>query len=357
MADKKLEIPPALYDYVLYYECAQKDWKNYNLKLKIKGDGSMMDAINWNSTYSFHPNDSGGNTLFGVIETTWQSYAKSHGLSQNLNDMGKSGWLGVVKNIWDISCAPESANYACAFLLFQTVWGGFNTTVQEKLLNTLKEKADKKDYPFIKSGGRYKKIADATNAYNDPMVPFGIIRNSLLTYYYNISQPGTKNSVFRVGWFNRVALPFTPYGFFVATTASGKSLGMTDRSTVADWDAAIATFIQNGAKGLVKIFDWGASPESIQNMMASIGSCDFSSAGGDGSSGGSSGAYGGCGGVTQLGNYTNAPDAQITFQQTQNRDEVLNTLVGGSYTPNDIKKCDELITSEKKKSKKTKSES
>ena len=71
----------------------------------------------------------------------------------------------------------------------------------------------------------------------------------------------------------------------------------------------------------------------------------------------SSGAYGGCGAVSQLGNYSNAPDVQIIHQQTQSRDEVLNTLVGGSYTPNDVKKCSELTSADKKKSVKTKSES
>ena len=39
-----------------------------------------------------------------------------------------------------------------------------------------------------------------------------------------------------------------------------------------------------------------------------------------------------------------------------NKEDVLNTLVGGSYTPENIKKCSELITSDKKKNVKTKSE-
>ena len=78
---------------------------------------------------------------------------------------------------------------------------------------------------------------------------------------------------------------------------------------------------------------------------------------GGGSGGSSSGAYGGCGGVSQLGNYSNAPDMQIVHQQTQSKEEVLNTLVGGSYTPDQVKKCAELITADKKKENKTKSKS
>ena len=50
-----------------------------------------------------------------------------------------------------------------------------------------------------------------------------------------------------------------------------------------------------------------------------------------------------------MGDYTNAPDMEIVPQQTQNREDVLNTLMGGSYTPDAVKKCEELITVEKKK--------
>lgn len=75
------------------------------------------------------------------------------------------------------------------------------------------------------------------------------------------------------------------------------------------------------------------------------------------STGTSSGAYGGCGGVSQLGNYSNTPDVQISHRQIKNREDVLQTLLGGSYTPDQVKKCAELITSDKKKNVKTESKS
>ena len=90
----------------------------------------------------------------------------------------------------------------------------------------------------------------------------------------------------------------------------------------------------------------GGTPYEYTPSSSQFGGSQSSSSGG---------AYSGCGGVHQLGNYSNAPDAQITHQQTQSREEVLNTLVGGSYTPDQVKKCDELITSDKKKNKKQKS--
>lgn len=69
-----------------------------------------------------------------------------------------------------------------------------------------------------------------------------------------------------------------------------------------------------------------------------------------------SGVYGGCGAVSQLGNYTNNPDTQSTQKQTKNREDVLNTLINGSDTPNNVNKCAELISTEKKKGVKIKSE-
>lgn len=59
-------------------------------------------------------------------------------------------------------------------------------------------------------------------------------------------------------------------------------------------------------------------------------------------------SYGGCGNVSNLGNYTDSIDANLT-QQYKNREELLNTLVKGTPNPNNIKKCSELISSDKKK--------
>ena len=70
----------------------------------------------------------------------------------------------------------------------------------------------------------------------------------------------------------------------------------------------------------------------------------------------SGGAYGGCSGVYQLGNYSNTSNMAIKPQQTKNREEVLNTLVSNSCVPDQVKKCSELISADKKKGIKTKSE-
>ena len=88
--DKKLAIPPAIYDYVLYYECAQKDWLDYRKRSQVKGDGSLMDSIKWDVTFTIHPNDTGGATKFGIIATVWESFVKSNpskGYNKDLNSV------------------------------------------------------------------------------------------------------------------------------------------------------------------------------------------------------------------------------------------------------------------------------
>ncbi len=366
MAEVKILPPtPALYDFVLYFECASKDWIKGAKKSSIKGDGSLMDLINWNSTYSYDPDDAGGKTLFGVTESSWQTFVKKYpnkGYSKDLNSMGKKGWIDQINWYWsELSSSGLCANYACGFMMFQMRWVGFGSKAQDNLLSTLKANADIKDYPFITSGNKYRKIADATHAYTDPMIAYDYMRKANAAYFYNISTPDRTNKKFRMGWLNRSALSYTPYGLYVPISVSGKSVGLKYESTLDQWEAAAIQLAQSNTGGYVKIMDWGTLPESIEKITNS--SYDFASAAqsysksSNSSSSSSSGAYGGCGAVSQLGNYTNAPDVQVVHKQSQNREDVLNTLVSGSYTPNDVKKCAELTSAEKKKGVKTKSES
>lgn len=362
---KTLTPPPALYDYVLYYECAEKDWRggNSSVKTNVKGDGGLMDLINWNSTYSYDPDDAGGKTLFGVTESTWKSFVNKYpnkGYNTSLNSMGKQGWIDVIGYFWDnYSCGGKSANYACAFALFQMAWGGFSKNNLEKLLKTLKENADKKDYVFSNSGGYYSQIADATHAYTDSMVAYDYIRKAKSTYLYNISTPDRTNKKYRCGWLTRNTLSFTPYGLYICKSGySNMGKGLKYESTLNQWEQASIELAQENKSGYVKIFDWGASPESIEKITSSTYDLtSYGSGTSGGYSGGSTGgSYSGCSGVYQLGNYSNTSDMAITPQQTQNREEVLNTLVSNSYTPDKVKKCSELITADKKKGIKTKSE-
>ena len=355
---KNLAIPPALYDYVLYYECAAKDWVKGAKKTSVKGDGGLMNLINWNVTYSHDPNDAGGPTKFGVTKATWESFVSKHpgkGYSRVLNSMNKNSWLDVVAWYWnDLSCGGKSANYACAFTLFQMAWGGFSASNQDALLKKLRDNADNKEYKFLQTGSRYRRIADATHAYTDPMLAYDYIRKAKSTYLYNISAPGKSNNIYRCGWLTRNTLSFTPYGLYISKI-SYKDGGLNSNSTLDQWEGVAVKWSKENKSGYVKIMDWGATPESIEKISSSVydlGSYGTnSSSGGVGSSSGGSysgGPYSGCGGIYQLGNYSNAPDANIQHVQAQNREEVLNTLVGGSAIT-DIQKCSELITTDKKK--------
>ena len=356
-----LEPTPALYDFVLYFECANKDWKSGAKKSTISGDGSLVDLINWNSTYSYDPDDSGGKTLFGVTEKSWTEFVKKYpnkGYSLDLNTMGKQGWFDQINWYWnEKSSSGLCANYACGFLMFQMVWVGFGSQSQSNLLTTLKENADIKDYPFITNGDVYRKIADATHAYTDPMIAYDYMRKANASYFYNISTPDKTNKKYRIGWLNRSALSYTPYGLYIPTTCDGESVGLTYSSTLDEWESKAIELAQNNTKGYVKIMDWGADPESIEKITNN--SYDYSSViAYNPSKNSTNSGYSGYGNTYQLGNYTNTTvnNNNTNDQLTKKRESVLNTLIKGSNMPNYIKKCAEFLSPDKIKNSKTKSE-
>lgn len=356
---KTLEPTPALYDFVLYFECANKDWIKGADKTKISGDGSLVDLINWNSTYSYDPNDAGGKTLFGVTENSWKTFVEKYpnkGYSSDLNSMGKQGWFDQINWYWnEKSSAGLCANYACGFLMFQMVWLGFNSNSQNNLLNTLKSNADIKDYPFITNGNTYRKIADATHAYTDPMVAYDYMRKSNAAYYYNISTPDKSNNKYRIGWLNRSALSYTPYGLYVPIIG-GENVGLKYSSTLDEWETKAIELAKSNARGYVKIMDWGADIESIEKITSNV--YDYTSAiesySNKPSNNSLNGGYNGYGNTYQLGKYTNTTDTSAGTNSIErlkkNREDVLNTLIQYSkISPNYIKKCVELISPEKNK--------
>lgn len=360
-----LKLIDPILDFIFYYESAPKDFKRGKTKASIKGNGqfSLFPLINWNSTYSYDPNDSGGKTLFGVTEASWIEYVKTHpkeGLSKDLNTMGYNGWLKHVEWYWDKSYCSSCANLACACVMLQMKWVGFGSKSLKNLLKTLKDNADKKEYQYTNNKNIYAKIADATKAFTDPMIAYDYMRKANATYLYNLSSPGNKNAGYRMGWLNRSALSYTQQGLYIPVYMDGKRAGLSTSSSLEDWYTTSEKLAQSSPKGFVKILDWGASQESLDKMSSNNVSFDDTSSDGSNTessnASGGAGAYGGHGGVYQLGNYSNAPDMNVTLQKNQSREEVLNTLMSGSYTPDEVKKCDELITSDKKKTIKTKSE-
>lgn len=367
MAEIKLLEPiPVLYDFLLFWECANKDWINWKDKLKIKGDGSLVNSLNWNSTYSYDPDDRGGKTLFGVTEDTWKEFVKKNpnkGYSKDLNTMGKKGWFDVINYFWyDISYCGLCANYACAFTLIQMAWMGFRAPGPKNLLSILKSNADIKDYPFIKKGSIFKKIADATRAYSDPMIAYNHMIKSYSQYLYNRSVPSDTNYKFRVGWLNRCVLGHTPYGLFVCVGFDGSSLGLKKTSRLDEWINASIQISQNIPNGYVKLLDWGTLPETIEKMISDTNNYTLNESYSDESSSSnnnSGGAYSGCNSVLQLGNYSNisnTTEESQTNKQEINRKDILNTLIGGYHNPNNINICAEFLTVDKKKGVKTKSE-
>ena len=367
----KLSVPPGFYDYILYNECHSSNWINNKRPStdNFDGSGKSIDMVNWNSGSYTLKGDSGGATKAGVTVKTWKTLLKLDSFSQfrgmSVDAISKSAWLAVIDYFWTTSHACDCVNHACACILCQTKWGGF--TGLSRLLSELKKQSDIAGYPFMGDG--YAGIADATHAFTDPMKAYIIIRKVVLSYLISISDPNSSNEQhrtnyqFRVGWFNRFALAFAMQGLYlnVGLAKGVRELDPPITEKTDDADEVIKASIkhyQNGGRGMKQILDWGLTPEQIEEMIAS-GEYDFiyedSSSYSPQYSGSS---YSGCNSISQLGNYSNAPDANVVHQQVQSKEDVLNTLMSGSYEPGSVKKCDELITTDKKKrKKKEKSES
>ena len=362
---EKLPIPAALYDYLLFYECADKDWigGSNKVRVQIDGTGNLMDLINWNSTCSYDPNDSGGNTMYGVTESTWKDIRtkveKHTGkkYSKDLNKIDKNTWFDIVSYWWNkSSCAAYCANYACAFMLFQTAWGGFEIA---PCLKKLKEKADKKDYKFTTKIGYYS-IADATHAFTDPFVAYDIIRRCKADYLYKISNPNSeverhrKNYNFRCGWLTRSFVSFGDYGLFAINKVYSQLGKLDANSSIEDWikvrNSWETNALNNGGKvdGFIKIFDWGITPESVEKITLSTYSGDSNPSGGTNTSGDSnpSGGTDQSGTVSQIDSYSDPQNSGKTTKDTIN--DLINTLINNSPIKNKIKKCSNLLTPDKK---------
>ncbi|MBO7210405.1 MAG: hypothetical protein J6V44_05310 [Methanobrevibacter sp.] len=381
MASKKtkLSIPPGFYDYILYCECAPSNWPNNKRPSadNFDGSGKSVGLVNWNSTSYTAKHDAGGATKAGVTVGTWNYLISDNNTNKypkfsefkhmSIDSLSKEAWLEVVNNFWTTSHADDCANHACACILCQTKWGGFD--MLKTLLAELKKNSDIPDYPFAGTG--YKGIADATHAYTDPMKAYVIIRKIVLGYLISISDPNSSNERHRnnynnrLGWYNRFALAFSLQGLYIDVGIGGVnrlSPAITrDTTSIDTIIGSVTKHYQNGGRGSQQVVDWGLSPEELEEKIAS-GEYDFihEDSGGSGSysSQYSGGSYSGCNSISQLGNYSNAPDANVVHQQVQSREEVLNTLMSGSYEASSVKKCDELITTDKKKrKKKEKSES
>ena len=111
------------------------------------------------------------------------------------------------------------------------IFKGIDPRKQEQIMEKVKIVhnllfSDIKDYSFITTGDTYRKIADATHAYKDPMIAYDYMRKANAAYYYNISTPDRTNKKYRMGWLNRSALSYTPYGLYVPTTIDVKSVGL-----------------------------------------------------------------------------------------------------------------------------------
>lgn len=283
-----LKIPNSIYDYLLFYECADKDWKSGTNKLEMAkySPGSLIERVDWGNKGGTLAGDSGGLTKCGITHKTWSNWYNKNGKRYGLNDgadvrnMSKKGWLSFIQDGWNI--IGTSANVACAIVLFQGRWGGWSNV--GNCLTALKSKADIKDYEFKNSGDVYSKIADATHAFKNPMDAYQIIRNCHQQYLFDISEPGKKNAKFRVGWMRREVAPFQNDGLYIEP-GIGELIRKSNTSlSLPQWKALCEQI--KGKDKYVKLCSWDNMPTSDDILDFNFSTFD-SENGGEGGGNGS----------------------------------------------------------------------
>ena len=214
------KIPASVYDYLLFYECASKDWlpgkSSQKINIAKNSPGTLVDNINWSVGGTTVLGDRGGNTKCGITHSTWRDFytksAQKYGLNCGLevDNMNKIGWLSYIDSKW-----PKAANIACELIYFQWCWGSGRCN-SKNLLETLRERADKSGWSPKNGGSIGSQVLDATFGFNNPMDAYQIIRDYRIQFLWDISTSSSSNSKFRTGWLRRTIGSFQDDGLYLA---------------------------------------------------------------------------------------------------------------------------------------------
>ena len=214
------KLPGSVYDYLLFYECASKDWlpgkNSQKINIAKNSPGTLVDNINWSVGGTTVLGDRGGNTKCGITHSTWRDfYTKSsqkYGLNcgPEVDNMNKIGWLSYIDSKW-----PKAANIACELIYFQWCWGSGRCN-SKNLVETLRERADKSGWSPKNGGSIGSQVLDATFGFNNPMDAYQIIRDYRIQFLWDISTSSSSNSKFRTGWLRRTIGSFQDDGLYLA---------------------------------------------------------------------------------------------------------------------------------------------
>ena len=214
------KIPASVYDYLLFYECASKDWlpgkSSQKINIAKNSPGTLVDNINWSVGGTTVLGDRGGNTKCGITHSTWRDFytksAQKYGLNcgPEVDNMNKIGWLSYIDSKW-----PKAANIACELIYFQWCWGSGRCN-SKNLLETLRERADKSGWSPKNGGSIGSQVLDATFGFNNPMDAYQIIRDYRIQFLWDISTSSSSNSKFRTGWLRRTIGSFQDDGLYLA---------------------------------------------------------------------------------------------------------------------------------------------
>lgn len=148
----------------------------------------------WEGGYSNNPNDSGGETMWGVTKSTYDSYRKKKGLpTRSVKLITESEWNEIFKTLyWDRAKADKIENQSLANLIVDCVWGSGGGYIKN-IQRTIGAEAD----GII--GSKTLKILN-----DNPKCCFCKIWEARKTYFNNIALYNPKNKTFLKGWLNRL---------------------------------------------------------------------------------------------------------------------------------------------------------
>lgn len=150
--------------------------------------------------YANNPHDKGGATNKGVTIATWRAYGYDKNGDGKIDQKdvklisNEDATKIMRRNFWNPWQGDNIKSQSIANMLVDWVWasGKYGITIPQQLLG-------------VKADGKVGSITIAKLNQQNPEAFFKKLKARRRDYIMSISKPGTRNSVFRNGWLNRLA--------------------------------------------------------------------------------------------------------------------------------------------------------
>ena len=162
--------------------------------------------------------------------------------------------MGYLKKFfWTGSYASQCANLATAVQVFQGRWGGWTQGAIQKVIASLKAKADKPTTGIGNDG--YSNVAKLTHCFTNPMDAFVIIRAARIAYLRSCGNAKT----YANGWMRREFFALQTDGLYVETGRGTSKYGF---APIEEMERVAAQLKQDKSSGYQKLISWDGTISS-----------------------------------------------------------------------------------------------